>query len=157
MLSLFSHPAVVSPRVTAGAPWDAWADRLSGVVAATCRNLRRRGRWARRVTVTLIDADGCRHHCSTVLPRATASQAEILPAALGLLRLLVGVHAPAQVRLIVGLGLLSRPGHRRGGLLTLLRRPALPPVKPGRLPGALPHPRPSTGAARGRWHLLPAR
>jgi hypothetical protein len=155
MPSTFSFPVVAHPRPAVCHPWEAWAERLAGVVATSCRNLRRRGRWARRVTVTLVDADGCQHHCSTVLPRATDVQADIFPVALGLLRLLVGSRGPGEVRLIVGLGMLSRPG-RRLGLLTLLRRPPAPLLKPGRLLGARPHPRPSGAAARGMWHLLPA-
>lgn len=156
MFSSFSPREVVPARASRHMPWEAWAQRLASVVATSCRNLRRRGRWARRVTVTLVDADGCQHHCSTLLPRATDVQADILPAALGLLRLLIGARGPGEVRLIVGLGLLSRPSGRRPGLLTLLRRPTRPRVMPGRLPGSRPHPTPSTAAARGTWRLLQA-
>lgn len=91
-----------------GAPlapgWQAWTQRLERVLEANCAVLRRRGRRARRITVTLHFADGRTRRRTLVLARTSDQAADFRPAALGLLRLLVDQHPAAASRVAVTLG-----------------------------------------------------
>lgn len=112
-----ADPALVliraeGPVLYVGAPvapgWAAWAARLDAVLAASCRALGEKNRRARRVTVTLTYADGRRRRRSLALPKATDDAREVLPAALGLLRLLVAERPGVASKLSVHFGQLTR-------------------------------------------------
>ena len=114
-----ADPALVliraeGPALYVGAPvapgWAAWAARLDSLLAASCRSLGAHGRRAGRVTVTLQYADGRRRRRSIALPRPTDDARAMLPAALGLLRLLVAERPDVPSKLAIHLGQLSRRG-----------------------------------------------
>jgi hypothetical protein len=136
-----ADPALVliraeGPILYVGAPvapgWASWAGRLDARLAASCRELRARGRRARRVTVTLTYEDGRRRRRSMTLPRATDDAREVLPAALGLLRLLVAERPGVASKLSVHFAQISRPDGRalKGRALKFGRRPAQTAKKP---------------------------
>ena len=116
-----ADPALVliraeGPVLYVGAPvapgWAAWAARLDALLAASCRSLGQKNRRARRITVTLTYADGRRRRRSLALPKATDDARAILPAALGLLRLLVAERPGQASKLSIHLGQLTRADGR---------------------------------------------
>jgi hypothetical protein len=130
-----ADPALVliraeGPVLYVGAPvapgWAAWAARLDALLAASCRSLAEKGRRARRVTITIQYADGRRRRRSLAVPKATAEARELLPAALGLLRLLVAERPGMPSKLSIHLGQVSRVDGRpmRPGKLLRFRRTA---------------------------------
>lgn len=130
-----ADPALVliraeGPVLYVGAPvaagWAAWAGRLDARLAASCRELQERGRRARRVTVMLTYEDGRRRRRSMTLPKATADARDVLPAALGLLRLLVAERPGVASKLSVHFAQLTRADGRalKGRALKFRPRPA---------------------------------
>jgi hypothetical protein len=116
--------------------WQGWVTRLDAVLAASCNELHRRGRRARRITVTLHLADGRVRRKTLLMPRSSAYSADFRPAALGLLRLLVDQQPTAATRIAVTLGglveganqpirferFLAARGRKRSGLQRLVAR-----------------------------------
>lgn len=99
---------VAGPSLLVNAPldptWAPWAERLTGLVTKACVGLRTRERRARRLTVTLHLENGQRLRRSISLGRSCERAEEMLPAALGLLRLLMAERQVPVARLAVHLG-----------------------------------------------------
>ena len=116
--------------------WQGWATRLDAVLEASCIEARRRGRRARRITVTLRLADGRVRRKTLAITRSSAMASDFRPAALGLLRLLVDQNPAAVCRVAVTLGalveganqpirferFLAARGRKRTGLQRLVAR-----------------------------------
>lgn len=109
-LPFVTAPVVDTPELApwVGSPvapgWQAWSERLDAVLDASCTELKRRGRRARRLTVTLRLADGRKRSRTLTIDRPSDQAADFRPAALGLLRLLVDSHPKAASRVSVALG-----------------------------------------------------
>lgn len=99
--------AAAGPSMLVDAPvassWTPWMMRLERLVFKACHGVRRKERRARRLVVTLVLDNGQTVRRALDLPRATAQAAEVLPVALGLLRLLMAEHEGRVSRLAVTL------------------------------------------------------
>jgi hypothetical protein len=134
----FESSPELAPWVSAPlAPgWQGWVTRLDAVLVASCGELRRLGRRARRITVTLRLADGRVRRKTLTVPRSSDYARDFRPAALGLLRLLVDQHPTSACRVSVSLGqlveganqpirferFLAARGKKRSGLQRLVAR-----------------------------------
>lgn len=105
---LSAAPASAGPSMLVNAPvapsWTPWMMRLERLAFKACLSARRAERRSRRVTVTLHLVDGGVARRSAELPRSTDQAADVIPAALGLLRLLLAEHEGRVARLGVSLG-----------------------------------------------------
>lgn len=105
-LSVAPHSA--GPSLLVGAPvspsWTPWMMRLERLAFKACLGARRQERRSRRVTVTLHLVGGGVARRSVELPRATDHASDVIPAALGLLRLLLAEHEGRVTRLGLSLG-----------------------------------------------------
>lgn len=93
--------------------WMLWSQRLERVVQEACADLAQRERRASRLTVSVYLADGRVRRRSLELPRPSDQALSVMPAALGLLRLLAAEHP----------GELQRIGMRFGGLVEGVNQP----------------------------------
>ena len=84
--------------------WTPWMMRLERLAFKACLGARRQERRTRRVTVTMHLQGGRVARRSVELPRPTDQAADVIPAALGLLRLLLAEHPGKVVRLGLSLG-----------------------------------------------------
>jgi hypothetical protein len=100
-------PVVAGPSMLVDAPvaatWTPWMLRLERLVFKACATTRRNERRARCLTVTLRLENGATVRRALALPRPTAQAAEVMPVALGLLRLLLAEHEGRVARLGVSL------------------------------------------------------
>lgn len=119
-MSQLAFAAHVAPTVAPSAPhmdvplapdWAPWAKRLTRLTERAAVELRRRGRRTRHLTVVLTLANGRVHRRSLALPRPTDCALDALPAALGLLRLMLAEHPGRVSRLGVHLGQLVEGAH----------------------------------------------
>jgi hypothetical protein len=102
-----SAAPVAGPSLLVNAPvaatWTPWMMRLERLVFKACATTRKQERRARCLTITLRLDTGATVRRALALPRATAQGAEVMPVALGLLRLLMAEHEGRVVRLGVSL------------------------------------------------------
>lgn len=98
---------VAGPSLLVNAPldptWAPWAERLTTLIEKACAGLVARERRARRVTVILTLANGQRLRRTLALGRSCDDAEDVLPAALGLLRLMMAERRLPVVRLGVQL------------------------------------------------------
>ena len=99
---------VAGPSLLVNAPldptWAPWAERLTTLIEKACTGLVARERRARQVTVVLHLENGQRLRRTLPLGRSCDRAEEILPAALGLLRLLMAERRMPIARMGVQLG-----------------------------------------------------
>lgn len=98
---------VAGPSLLVNAPldptWAPWAERLTTLVGKACTGLVARERRARKVTVVLYLENGQRLRRTLPLGRSCDHTEDVMPAALGLLRILMAERRFAIVRLGVQL------------------------------------------------------
>ncbi|MFP5501471.1 MAG: hypothetical protein ACLGIN_03210 [Candidatus Sericytochromatia bacterium] len=107
---LSTAPRSAGPSLLVEAPlspgWAMRAGRLEAVVKKAAGELARRERRATRLTVTVRFASGRSRSRSLALPRPTARPEDMMPVALGLLRLLIAEQGEPIAHLGVRLGAL---------------------------------------------------
>lgn len=108
--ALPAAPCSAGPSLLVEAPlalgWAMRANRLEHLVTKAAAELARRERRATRVTITVRFASGRSRSRSLALPRATDRASEVMPAALGLLRLMIAEGGEPIAHLAVRLGAL---------------------------------------------------
>lgn len=107
---LSAAPRSAGPSLLVEAPlspgWAMRAGRLESLVKKATRELARRERRATRLTVTVRFASGRTRSRSLALPRPSARPEDMMPAALGLLRLLIAEQGEPIAHLGLRLGAL---------------------------------------------------
>lgn len=98
---------VAGPSLLVNAPldptWAPWAERLTPLVEKACQGLVQRERRARQLTVVLHLENGHRLRRTMPLGRSCDHAEDVLPAALGLLRLLMAERKSPVARIGVQL------------------------------------------------------